>query len=193
MREASIERKTRETDIKIKLNIDGNGNFKGSSGIGFFDHMLNSFTVHARFDIGLSCSGDLHVDCHHTIEDIGISLGMAFKEVLDDKSGISRFGNSFIPMDESLAQSTVDVSGRPFLIFNADFKEEKVGDMDSCMVVEFFRAFAFNAGITLHINMLYGRNTHHMIEAIFKAVAYSLKESVKPLNTGEFLSTKGVL
>ena len=193
MREASIERKTKETDIKIKLNIDGNGNFKGSSGIGFFDHMLTSFTVHARFDIGLSCSGDLHVDCHHTIEDIGISLGMAFKEVLDDKSGISRFGNSFIPMDESLAQSTVDVSGRPFLIFNADFKEEEVGDMDSCRVVEFFRAFAFNAGITLHINMLYGRNTHHMIEAIFKSAAYSLKESVKPLNAGEFLSTKGVL
>jgi len=192
MRQDFINRQTGETRISVNLNLDGQGSFDGSSGIGFFDHMLNSFSVHGGFDLVLSAKGDLNVDCHHTIEDIGIVLGQAFRGAIGDKVGITRFGSSLIPMDESLAQAAVDVSGRPYLVFNAKFPEERVGEMDTCMVSEFFRAFAFNAGITLHLNLLYGENSHHEIEALFKATAHALKDAVA-LTNGEILSTKGVL
>ena len=167
MRTSTVARKTKETDIFLTLNLDGTGNFKGGSGIGFFDHMLNSFAVHSGFDLSLDCTGDLQVDCHHTIEDIGIVLGKALGEALGEKAGILRYGDSLIPMDEALARAVIDVSGRPFLVFSADFSDGRVGDMDSCMVKEFFRAVAFNAGLTLHLSLLYGENTHHGIGFFF--------------------------
>lgn len=185
-------RKTRETDITVDLNIDGSGRFEGSSGIGFFDHMINTFCVHGNFDLILKAVGDLNVDCHHTVEDIGILLGRAFNNAIGDKSGITRYGNAVIPMDDALTQAVVDISGRPFLVFNASFSVAKIGDLDSETVIEFFRAFVFNAGITLHVNLLYGENTHHCIESVFKAVSHSLKQAVTEKNTG-ILSTKGSL
>lgn len=192
MRKCSLSRKTAETDITMTFNIDGTGRFVGSSGVGFFDHMLNSFIVHSGFELELKTVGDLHVDCHHTIEDVGIVLGKAFKEAVGDKKGITRFGDSLIPMDEALAQSVVDISGRPFLVFNAEFNKPMVGDMDTDMVWEFFRAFAMNAEITLHINLIYGKNTHHCIEAIFKAVAHALRKAVE-IKGDSILSAKGSL
>lgn len=192
MRQDFVSRKTGETDISINMNIDGNGSFRGTSGVGFFDHMLNSFAVHGKMDIDLKAEGDLHVDCHHTVEDIGIVLGQVFNKSLGDKKGITRFGDSLIPMDEALAQAVIDISGRPFLVFNAEFNKPMVGDFDTDMVVEFFRAFAMNAGITLHINLIYGQNAHHCIEAIFKAVAHSIRKAVE-ISSSEILSTKGSL
>lgn len=192
MRQKDLSRKTGETDISISLNIDGKGSFKGTSGVGFFDHMLNSFAVHGKFDIELNAVGDLNVDCHHTVEDIGIVLGQVFNSAIGDKKGITRFGDSLIPMDEALAQAVIDISGRPFLVFNAEFNKPMVGDFDTDMVVEFFRAFAMNAGVTLHINLIYGQNAHHCIEAIFKAVAHAIRKAVE-INSSEILSTKGSL
>ena len=192
MRQDFVSRKTRETDISINMNIDGKGSFNGTSGVGFFDHMLNSFAVHGKMDIDLKAEGDLHVDCHHTVEDIGIVLGQVFNKSLGDKKGITRFGDSLIPMDEALAQAVIDISGRPFLVFNAEFNKPMVGDFDTDMVIEFFRAFAMNAGITLHINLIYGQNAHHCIEAIFKAVAHSIRKAVE-ISSSEILSTKGSL
>lgn len=192
MRQKDLSRKTGETDISINLNIDGKGSFKGTSGVGFFDHMLNSFAVHGKFDIELNAVGDLNVDCHHTVEDIGIVLGQVFNSAIGDKKGITRFGDSLIPMDEALAQAVIDISGRPFLVFNAEFNKPMVGDFDTDMVVEFFRAFAMNAGVTLHINLIYGQNAHHCIEAIFKAVAHAIRKAVE-INSSEILSTKGSL
>ena len=192
MRQDFVSRKTRETDISINMNIDGKGSFNGTSGVGFFDHMLNSFAVHGKMDIDLKAEGDLHVDCHHTVEDIGIVLGQVFNKSLGDKKGITRFGDSLIPMDESLAQAVIDISGRPFLVFNAEFNKPMVVDFDTDMVVEFFRAFAMNAGVTLHINLIYGQNAHHCIEAIFKAVAHSIRKAVE-ISSSEILSTKGSL
>lgn len=190
MREAKINRATKETDITLSLNIDGKGEHQISTGVGFFDHMLTAFSVHSGFDLNISCVGDLQVDCHHTIEDIGIVLGLAFAEAVSDKSGINRYGNFFIPMDEALAQCSIDISGRPYLVFNAEFREAKAGDMDTAMVEEFFRAFAMNAKITLHINLLYGKNDHHMVEAIFKAFAHALKAAAAKDGNG-VLSSKG--
>lgn len=192
MRSAVVERKTKETDISIKLDLDG-GNVDISTGIGFFDHMLTAFAVHGGFGLMVKVKGDLEVDCHHTIEDTGIVLGKAFYNALGDKSGIERYGSFYIPMDESLAFASVDVSGRPFLVFNAEFPQTVVGGYDSCMTEEFFRAFAFNAGITLHIKNEYGSNSHHIIEAIFKAVAHAMKCAVSRNKNGETLSTKGSL
>ncbi|MBQ4628158.1 MAG: imidazoleglycerol-phosphate dehydratase HisB [Clostridia bacterium] len=192
MRQEFINRQTAETRISINLSLDGTGSFDGSSGIGFFDHMLNSFAVHGGFDIVLSAKGDLHVDCHHTVEDIGIVLGKAFNGALGDKRGIARFGSSAIPMDEALARAVVDISGRPYLVFDANFEEEKVGEFDTCMTEEFFRAFAFNAGMTLHMSLLYGKNSHHCIEALFKAVAHALKTAIK-IEGDTILSAKDVL
>lgn len=192
MRQEFINRQTAETRISINLSLDGTGSFDGSSGIGFFDHMLNSFAVHGGFDIVLSAKGDLHVDCHHTVEDIGIVLGKAFNGALGDKRGIARFGSSAIPMDEALARAVVDISGRPYLVFDANFEEEKVGEFDTCMTEEFFRAFAFNAGMTLHMSLLYGKNSHHCIEALFKAVAHALKTAIK-IDGDTILSAKDVL
>lgn len=192
MRSAEISRKTRETDIKITLELDGLGKTAIDSGIGFFNHMLNSFAVHGGFDLSVVCRGDLEVDGHHSVEDIGIVLGKAFAEALGDKAGITRYGSFFIPMDEALAFCSIDISGRPFLVFNADFNDERIGEFDTCLCEEFFRAFAFNAGITLHIRKEYGKNDHHVCEAIFKAVAHAMKAAVA-INGEEVLSTKGVL
>lgn len=192
MRTSEIERITKETDIKVNLNLDGNGNNCISTGIGFFDHMLSALAVHSGIDIQINIKGDLEVDGHHTVEDAGIVLGTAFKSAIGDLKGIARYGSAFIPMDEALGFACLDISNRPFLVFNAGFPEEKVGGFDTCLTEEFFRAFAFNAGITLHIKSEYGKNSHHIIEAIFKAVAHALKIA-KALNGDVILSTKGVL
>lgn len=192
MRTSIVERNTKETQIKIELNLDG-GEVKVDTGIGFFDHMLTAFGVHGGFGLNVKVTGDLDVDTHHTVEDTGIALGKAFNEALGDMSGINRYGTFYIPMDESLAQVSLDISNRPFLVFNADFAQEKCGDYETCVTEEFWRAFAVNSAITLHINVLYGVNAHHEIEAIFKAVAHALKIAVQKSGDNCVLSTKGVL
>ena len=191
MRTVEIKRETKETQIQLNLNIDGNGTFIGSSGIGFFDHMLTAFAVHGGFDIVLDMKGDLEVDGHHSVEDLGIVLGQAFARVLD-KSQIVRFGSFYVPMDEALAFCALDISGRAYLHFDAAFTNQSVGAFDCCLVEEFFRAFAMNSGITLHIRLEYGSNDHHKIEAIFKAVAHALQIAVT-VRDGGVLSSKGVL
>lgn len=192
MRTSIVERNTKETQVKIELNLDG-GEVKVDTGIGFFDHMLTAFGVHGGFGLNVKVTGDLDVDTHHTVEDTGIALGKAFNEALGDMSGINRYGTFYIPMDESLAQASLDISNRPFLAFNADFAQEKCGDYETCVTEEFWRAFAVNSAITLHINVLYGVNAHHEIEAIFKAVAHALKIAVQKNGDNCVLSTKGVL
>lgn len=192
-RTAQISRKTKETDITVKLELDAAPKADVDTGIGFLDHMLTALAVHGGFSLYLRCNGDLNVDGHHTAEDIGIVLGMAFKEALGDKSGIMRYGSAFIPMDESLGFCALDISARPFLVFNAQFTNERVGEFDTCLTEEFMRAFAFNAGITLHMRCEYGSNDHHKIEALFKALAYALKQAVKPNTDGSVVSTKGML
>lgn len=192
MRCAIEERNTKETQIKLILNLDG-GKISIDTGVGFFDHMLNSFATHGGFGLELSVKGDLNVDEHHTVEDTGIVLGKAFASALGDKSAIDRFGSFYVPMDEALAFSSVDISGRPFLVFDADFPQCRCGDYDCAMTVEFMRAFAFNAGITLHLKSLYGDNSHHITEALFKALAHSLRLAVKQNTSNKPLSTKGVL
>ncbi|MDD6672987.1 MAG: imidazoleglycerol-phosphate dehydratase HisB [Eubacteriales bacterium] len=192
MRTSNIQRNTKETKINIELNLDG-GEVEVSTGIGFFDHMLTAFGVHGGFGLRVEVKGDLEVDTHHTAEDTGIVLGKAFKEALGDMSGIERYGSFSIPMDESLAQVSLDISNRPFLVFNAKFEQELCGDYETCVTEEFWRAFAMNSGITLHINVPYGTNAHHQIEAIFKAVAHALKIAVTKNSDGAVLSTKGVL
>ena len=192
MRTSNIQRNTKETKINIELNLDG-GEVEVSTGIGFFDHMLTAFGVHGGFGRRVEVKGELEVDTHHTAEDTGIVLGKAFKEALGDMSGIERYGSFSIPMDESLAQVSLDISNRPFLVFNAKFEQELCGDYETCVTEEFWRAFAMNSGITLHINVPYGTNAHHQIEAIFKAVAHALKIAVTKNSDGAVLSTKGVL
>ncbi len=191
MRSAEVTRNTKETQIKISLNLEG-GEVTADTGIGFFDHMLTAFGVHSGFGLVVNAKGDLGVDAHHTVEDTGIVLGKALFETLGDKAGITRFGSFFVPMDEALAFASVDVSGRPFLVFDAEFEEERIGEFDTCLCEEFFRAFAFNAGITLHLNTLGGKNAHHKIEALFKAAAHAIAEAVKLKGEGA-LSTKGVI
>lgn len=192
MRTSIVERNTKETQIKVELNLDG-GEVNVDTGIGFFDHMLTAFGVHGGFGLNVKVTGDLDVDTHHTVEDTGIALGKAFNEALGDMSGINRYGTFYIPMDESLAQASLDISNRPFLVFNAEFAQEKCGDYETCVTEEFWRAFAVNSAITLHINVLYGVNAHHEIEAIFKAVAHALKIAVQRNGDDCVLSTKGVL
>lgn len=192
MREGYVKRETKETNIELTLNLDGQGKYQINTGVGFFDHMLTSFTVHSGFDLTVSCKGDLWVDCHHSVEDVGIALGKAFFDAISDKSGITRYGNFMIPMDEALASCNIDICGRPYLVFNAEFGDYRMGDMDCSMVEDFFRAFAMNAMITLHINLLYGKNDHHKAESIFKAVAHALKMAVK-IEGSEVLSSKGSL
>ncbi len=192
MRTSEITRKTKETDITLKLCLDG-GEVKIDTGIGFFDHMLNSFATHGGFGLEISAKGDLEVDGHHTVEDVGIVLGKAFNEALGDKSSIERFGSFYVPMDEALAFASVDVSGRPFLVFDAEFPQAVCGDYDCSLTVEFMRALAYNAQITLHIKSVYGDNSHHITEAVFKAAAHALKAAVAQNNSGKPLSTKGVL
>lgn len=191
---AEVVRKTGETEIKLKLGLDGEGSSQINTGIGFFDHMLTLFSKHGLFDMTLEAKGDLGVDCHHTVEDIGIVLGQAFKEALGDKRSVKRYGTSQVPMDEALVMVSVDLSGRPYLVYNCSLKAEQVGCMDTEIFEEFFRAFAFNAGINLHINLLYGSNTHHIIEAVFKALGRAMDEASRldERITG-VLSTKGTL
>ena len=193
MRKAKISRKTRETDITAEVKFDGKGIAQIETGIGFFDHMLTALSVHSGISISLKCIGDLNVDCHHSVEDTGIVLGQAFDEALKDKSGIERYGSAYIPMDEALGFCSLDISNRPFLVFKGEFTNQMIGEYDTCMTEEFFRAFAFNAGITLHVNMVYGTNDHHKCEAIFKACAHALKKAIRLNETGETLSTKGSL
>ncbi len=191
---AQIQRKTKETDIQVKLNLDGSGNSVINTGIGFFNHMLEGFSKHGFFDLNLNCEGDLAVDCHHTIEDCGIVLGKAIREALGDKSGIKRFGSCILPMDESLVLCAIDLSGRPYLVFDGEFTTEKIGYMDTEMVKEFFYAISYSAGMNLHIKVLAPGNNHHMAEAMFKAFARALDEAVSrdPRVQG-ILSTKGSL
>lgn len=193
MRTAEIKRKTKETDISIRIDLDGSGKNSISTGIGFFDHMLTALCVHGGFDFDISVKGDLEVDCHHSVEDTGIALGQAFAQALGDRSGIARYGTAFIPMDEALAMTSLDICNRPFLVFNAQFTNQSCGSYDLCMTEEFFRAFAFNAGITMHIDLKYGSNDHHKCEAIYKSAAHALKAAVSRNSDGAALSTKGVL
>lgn len=192
-RTGKITRTTRETDIDITVSLDGNGKAEIDTGIGFFDHMLTALSVHSGISMTIKVKGDLHVDGHHTVEDTGIALGQALSAALGNKSGIKRYGTSYIPMDESLAMTSLDISNRPFLVFNAEFTNQSCGAYDVCLTEEFFRAFAFNAGITMHINLLYGTNDHHKCEAIYKSVAHALKEAVTFSESEKPLSTKGVL
>lgn len=192
-RKAKITRTTKETDIKVTLNLDESGNCSINTGIGFFDHMLTALAVHGGFGLEISCKGDLNVDGHHSVEDVGICLGKAFDEALGDKSGIVRFGSAFVPMDEALGFCALDISNRPFLVFNAEFSNEKIGDYESCLTEEFMRAFAFNAGITLHLRAEYGKNDHHITEALFKALAYALKQAVRLNSDGSVVSAKGAI
>ncbi|MBP5431517.1 imidazoleglycerol-phosphate dehydratase HisB [Ruminococcus sp.] len=193
MRIGTIERQTKETQISVGVNLDGKGKAEINTGIGFFDHMLTALSVHSGISMKVNVKGDLDVDCHHTIEDTGIALGQALAKALGTKSGIARYGTAYIPMDESLAMASLDLSNRPFLVFNCEFTNQSCGDYDLCMTEEFFRAFAFNSGMTLHINLLYGTNDHHKAEAVYKAVAHALKTAVTENNDGSTLSTKGVL
>ncbi len=192
-RTAEISRKTKETDITVRLDLDNPEGTEINTGIGFFNHMLNSFAVHSGFGIIIHAKGDLEVDGHHTVEDTGIVLGQVFNKALGDKSGIERFGNAFVPMDEALGFCSVDISARPFLVFKAEFENEKIGDYDSCLTKEFMRAFAFNAGITLHLRCEYGENDHHKTEALFKAMAYAMRKAVTLNGSGMARSSKGVL
>lgn len=191
-RYAEITRETQETQVEIQLGLDG-GDIDISTGVGFFDHMLTAFAVHSGFGLTVKTVGDWHVDCHHTVEDTGIVLGKAFAQALVTKEGIRRFGNAWIPMDEALAFAAADISGRPYLVFDAVFPQERAGDFDSCMTEEFFRAFAGNAGITLHLRCEYGKNSHHMIEALFKAAAHAVSDAAAETGDGILRSSKGVL
>ncbi|MBO7474269.1 MAG: imidazoleglycerol-phosphate dehydratase HisB [Ruminococcus sp.] len=193
MRIGTIERQTKETQISVGVNLDGKGKAEINTGIGFFNHMLTALSVHSGISMKVNVKGDLDVDCHHTIEDTGIALGQALAKALGAKSGIARYGTAYIPMDESLAMASLDLSNRPFLVFNCEFTNQSCGDYDLCMTEEFFRAFAFNSGMTLHINLLYGTNDHHKAEAVYKAVAHALKTAVAENSDGSTLSTKGVL
>ncbi len=193
-RNATVERKTKETDITLTLNIDGNGGSTISTGIGFFDHMLEGFAKHGFFDLDCKVTGDLQVDGHHTVEDTGIVLGQAIKEAVGDKKGIQRYGYFILPMDDALALCAVDLCGRPYLNFECEFTTEKVGELDTELVKEFFYAVSYSAGMNLHIKMLSGSNNHHMIEAMFKAFAKALDmATVKDLRITDVLSTKGSL
>lgn len=191
---ADYVRKTKETDISLHLNLDGTGSSSIHTGIGFFDHMLDGFARHGLFDLKVNVAGDLAVDCHHTIEDTGIVLGNAIKEAVGDKKGIRRYGSCILPMDETLVLCAVDLSGRPYLVFDGEFTTDRVGYMDTEMVKEFFYAISYTAGMNLHIRVLSGGNNHHMIEAMFKAFAKALNQAtvIDPRIT-DILSTKGSL
>ena len=195
MRTSEIKRKTAETDICLKIDLDGNGASKINTGVGFFDHMMTLFASHGNFDLELNCVGDVNVDAHHTVEDIGICLGKAFSEALGDKRGICRYGSMILPMDEALILSAVDFSGRGYLALDANMPSPKVGDFDTELVEEFFLAFIRNANCTLHIKQLAGTNTHHIIEGIFKSVARALRAAVAidASAADKIPSTKGVL
>jgi imidazoleglycerol-phosphate dehydratase len=194
-RTATIKRTTKETDIEVSVDLDGKGVSKVSTGIGFFDHMLDLLARHSRIDITVKAKGDLHIDHHHTTEDVGIALGQAVKQALGDMKGITRYASVHMPMDEALTRVAVDVSGRPFLVFKATFGKDKVGAFDTELVQEWFQAFAMNAGLTLHVENLYGTNDHHISESCFKGLARALRTAfaIDPRAAGEVPSTKGTL
>ncbi len=195
MRTATISRKTNETAIDVSINLDGTGAHSTATGVGFFDHMLDQLARHSLIDMEVRCTGDLHIDFHHTVEDVGIALGQTLKQALGDKAGIARYASSDLPMDGTLTRAAVDVSGRAFLVFRAEFSQAKIGEIDTELFREFFQAFAVNAGITLHIENFYFDNNHHLAESMFKAVARALRQAVEidPRAGGRVPSTKGTL
>ncbi len=195
LRAAQISRKTKETDIEVSLNLDGSGIAKISTGIGFFDHMLESFAKHSSIDLEINAKGDLHIDMHHTVEDVGIVMGQCVKKALGDFGGLVRFGHAYTPLDEALSRAVIDVSNRPFLLWDVKFARDKVGEMDTELFKEWFGAFAGNGGLCIHVENLYGENSHHIIESAFKALARAFKAAIV-IDTklaGAAASTKGVL
>jgi imidazoleglycerol-phosphate dehydratase len=195
MRKGAVTRKTNETEIAVELDLDGSGSGKIATGVGFFDHMLDQLARHSLIDMTISAKGDTHIDDHHTVEDVGIALGQALKQALGDKRGLARYADCLLPMDETLTRVAVDVSGRPFLVFRAEFPTPKIGAFDTELVRGFFQAFAINAGLTLHIETLYGANSHHMAESCFKGVARSLGAAlaIDARQANRVPSTKGAL
>ena len=195
MRKASLDRKTTETQIAVSINLDGTGAFDVKSGVGFLDHMLELLSRHSLIDIKLRAKGDTHIDFHHTTEDSGIALGQAFAKALGDRKGIRRYADCFLPMDEALTRAAIDVSGRPYLIWKVDFSRPKIGEFDTELVREWFQAFAMNAGVTLHVQTLYGDNCHHIAESCFKALARVLRGAIEidPRQKDRIPSTKGSL
>ena len=195
MRRATLSRKTRETDIQVSVDLDGSGTSTIATGVGFFDHMLDQVARHGLVDLEVRAEGDLHIDMHHTVEDVGITLGLAVKRALGDLKGITRYADVLLPMDETLTRVAIDVSGRPFLVFRAEFHTAKIGEFDTQLVREFFQAFTMNAGVTLHVETLYGVNDHHIAESCFKGLARALRAAVTvdPRQADRIPSTKGAL
>lgn len=195
MRMATVTRKTSETDVTVSVNLDGTGQRRISTGIGFYDHMLDQLARHGLFDLEIQTVGDLHIDAHHTVEDTAIALGEAFAKALGDRAGITRYGHAYVPMDETLARVALDISGRPFLVWKAKFSQSRLGEMDTELFWHVFHSFAQAAGITLHAEVLYGQNNHHIAEGLFKALARALKQAVglDPRQLGSIPSTKGTL
>lgn len=195
MRQANVKRATKETDVEVAVDLDGTGRSSVATGIGFLDHMLDLLARHSRMDLTVKAKGDLHIDHHHTTEDVGIALGQAVRQALGDMTGITRYADVHVPMDEALTRVAIDISGRPFLVFKAGFGRDKVGTFDTELVREWFQAFAVNAGVTLHVETLYGSNDHHISESCFKGLARALRAAmaIDPRAAGEIPSTKGTL
>ncbi|WP_338550719.1 imidazoleglycerol-phosphate dehydratase HisB [Roseovarius phycicola] len=195
MRQAKITRKTAETDISVEITLDGTGAYENATGVGFFDHMLDQLARHSLIDMTVRCDGDLHIDDHHTVEDVGIALGQALTEAVGDKKGIRRYGACLLPMDDALVRAALDLSGRPYLVWNVELPTPKIGTFDCELVREFFQAFSTHGGLTLHVDRLHGINSHHIAEAAFKAVARSLRDAleVDPRKADAIPSTKGML
>jgi imidazoleglycerol-phosphate dehydratase len=195
MRKGAVERRTKETSIEVEIDLDGAGVSDIATGVGFFDHMLDQLARHSLIDVTIRAEGDRHIDDHHTVEDVGIALGQALVRALGDKKGLTRYADCLLPMDETLTRVAVDVSGRPFLVFRTEFPTERIGEFDTQLVREFFQAFAGNGGLTLHVETLYGTNSHHIAESCFKGVARALKSAVAidPRQAGSVPSTKGAL
>lgn len=195
MRGATVERKTRETDIFVAVNLDGVGEYDIDTGIGFFDHMLEAFSKHSLIDLKIRAEGDLHIDMHHTVEDVGIVMGQAVAKALGDCAGIQRYASAYVPMDETLTRSAIDICKRAYLVWKVQFPTEKIGDMDTQLFKEWFQAFAMNSGICVHVENIYGENSHHIIESCYKALARALRVGVEmdPRRSGEAPSTKGLL
>ena len=195
MRTASVERSTNETSVAVSVNLDGTGRFEGETGVGFFDHMLAQLARHSLIDMTIQAKGDLHIDDHHTVEDTGIALGQAIRQALGDMKGVTRYADVHLPMDDTLSRAAIDISGRPFLVFQVEFPREKIGSFHTELVREWFQAFAMNAGVTLHVATLYGENAHHIAESLFKALARALRAAIAidPRMAGELPTTKGKL